>query len=191
MCSLHRYWSYEMRCWRFRLRHFFDVEKMWDIFCHFSMWHYYWTWKWRRSISTVSSNKKGVILLSLLLKVKVKKSTQRWFMVDVDKEGIAGQWLCGSVGRAVASDTRGPRFESSHRQKFILNICFLSTVYWKDENKKKEAGIGPFLKKRRNCLYMRNTILGHVGGISVSFFASWTQRPDPINCLYLHYANHF
>ena len=26
---------------------------------------------------------------------------------------------CGSVGRAVASDTRGPQFESSHRQKFI------------------------------------------------------------------------
>ena len=38
---------------------------------------------------------------------------------------------CGSVGRAVASDTRGPRFESSHQQKFIniLNICLLSTVY--------------------------------------------------------------
>ena len=38
---------------------------------------------------------------------------------------------CGSVGRAVASNTRGPWFESSHRQKFIyiLNICFLSTVY--------------------------------------------------------------
>ena len=28
----------------------------------------------------------------------------------------------GSVGRAVASNSRGPRFESSHRQKFILNI---------------------------------------------------------------------
>ena len=26
---------------------------------------------------------------------------------------------CGSVGRAVASDTRGPRFVSSHRHKFI------------------------------------------------------------------------
>ena len=26
---------------------------------------------------------------------------------------------CGSVGRAVASDTRDPRFESIHRQKFI------------------------------------------------------------------------
>ena len=34
---------------------------------------------------------------------------------------------CGSVGRAVASDTRGPRFESSHRQN-LLNICLLSTV---------------------------------------------------------------
>ena len=27
---------------------------------------------------------------------------------------------------------------------FILNICLLSTVYWKDENKEKEAGDGPF-----------------------------------------------
>ena len=56
---------------------------------------------------------------------------------------------CGSVGRAVASNTRGPRFESSHRQNFIfiLNICLLSTVFWKDENKEKEAGCGPFKKK--------------------------------------------
>ena len=55
---------------------------------------------------------------------------------------------CGSVGRAVASNTRGPRFESSHQQKFIfkLNIWLLSTVYWKDKNKEKEkeAGYGPF-----------------------------------------------
>ena len=29
---------------------------------------------------------------------------------------------CGSVGRVVASDSRGPQFESSHRRKFILNI---------------------------------------------------------------------
>ena len=53
---------------------------------------------------------------------------------------------CGSVGKAVASNTRGPQFKSSHRQKFIyiLNICLLSTVYWKDENKEKEAGKDPF-----------------------------------------------
>ena len=30
---------------------------------------------------------------------------------------------------------------------FILNICLLSTVCWKDENKEKEAGDGPFFKK--------------------------------------------
>ena len=42
-----------------------------------------------------------------------------------------GQWLCDSVGRAVASDTRGLQFKSSHWQKliYILNICLLSTVY--------------------------------------------------------------
>ena len=34
---------------------------------------------------------------------------------------------CGSVGRAVASNTRGPWFESSH-WKNLLNIYLLSTV---------------------------------------------------------------
>ena len=53
---------------------------------------------------------------------------------------------CGSVGRVVASDSRGPQFESSHRQKFILNIY--CQLYWKDKNKEKEAGNGPFLKKK-------------------------------------------
>ena len=47
----------------------------------------------------------------------------------------------GSVGRAVAPDSRGPRLESSHRKKIILNIY---SLYWKDENKEKEAGNGPF-----------------------------------------------
>ena len=38
---------------------------------------------------------------------------------------------CGSVGRAVASDTKGPRLESSRWQIFtyLLNICLLSAVY--------------------------------------------------------------
>ena len=46
---------------------------------------------------------------------------------------------CGSVGRAVASDTRGPWSESSHWQLLYrsFNYCQL---YWKDENKEKEAG---------------------------------------------------
>ena len=41
---------------------------------------------------------------------------------------------CGTVGRAVAYDTRGPGFESSHRQ-LLLNIYLLLTVCRKDENK--------------------------------------------------------
>ena len=50
---------------------------------------------------------------------------------------------CGSVGRAVASDTRGPQFESSHRKiKFILNTYLPSTVL----KRQKQAGNGPFLK---------------------------------------------
>ena len=35
---------------------------------------------------------------------------------------------------------------------FILNICLLSIVYWKDENKEKEAGDGP-LKKTLTLLH--------------------------------------
>ena len=53
---------------------------------------------------------------------------------------------CGAVGRVVASNTRGPEFESSHRQP-LLNIYLLLTVCRKDENKeKKEAANGPFKK---------------------------------------------
>ena len=53
---------------------------------------------------------------------------------------------CGSVGRVVASNSRGPLFEYSHWQTFIFNIYY--QLYSKDENKEKEAGNGPFFKKR-------------------------------------------
>ena len=53
---------------------------------------------------------------------------------------------CGSIGREVASDTTGPRFESSHRQ-LLLYQYFLLTICRKDENKEKEAGNGPFFEK--------------------------------------------
>ena len=42
----------------------------------------------------------------------------------VDKNFVFMGSGCGSVGRAVASDTRGPQFESSHRQFF----CVLSVI---------------------------------------------------------------
>ena len=38
--------------------------------------------------------------------------------LNIDPSGSG----CGSVGRVVASDIRGPRFESSHQQVFIMNI---------------------------------------------------------------------
>ena len=47
---------------------------------------------------------------------------------------------CGSVGRAVASDGRGPRFESSHRQNDIEQ-CLLSTVLKRQKINKKRPGI--------------------------------------------------
>ena len=51
---------------------------------------------------------------------------------------------CGSVGRAFASDTRGPRFESSHWQKFIEHLFSVNCI---EETKINEAGNGPFFKK--------------------------------------------
>ena len=54
---------------------------------------------------------------------------------------------CGAVGRPVASDTRGPGFESSHRQ-LLLNTIYCH-VCRKDETKDKEARSGPFLNKIR------------------------------------------
>ena len=51
---------------------------------------------------------------------------------------------CGSVGRVVDSNSRGPQFKSSHRQKFMWNVY--CQLYWKDANKEKEAGICQFLK---------------------------------------------
>ena len=57
---------------------------------------------------------------------------------------------CGSVGRAVTSDTRGPQFKSSHRQKNYLHIEHLFTVncVLKRRKEEKEAGNGPFFKTK-------------------------------------------
>ena len=50
---------------------------------------------------------------------------QRWWL---------GQW-CGSIGRAVTSDTRGPWFESSHR----LTLYNLFTVQCIEKNKRPRS----------------------------------------------------
>ena len=52
---------------------------------------------------------------------------------------------CGSVGKAVASNSRGPWFESRHRQK-INEHSLLSTALKRRKIKKKRPGIAPFRK---------------------------------------------
>ena len=51
---------------------------------------------------------------------------------------------CDSVDIVVASDARGPRFETSLRQLLLINY-FLLIVCRKDKSKEKEAVNGPSL----------------------------------------------
>ena len=44
---------------------------------------------------------------------------------------------CGSIGKAVSSNARGPRFESSHRQTFISDF-YLFTVNCIEKTKIKK-----------------------------------------------------
>ena len=53
---------------------------------------------------------------------------------------------CGSVGRVVASNSRGLRFESSHRQKSILNVFTVNCIE-KTKIKKKRPMIAHLFKK--------------------------------------------
>ena len=59
---------------------------------------------------------------------------------------------CDSVGRVVASDTRGLRFESRHRQIFIEHLFTNVNYIVKTKIKEKEAGNGPFLYKKNKGL---------------------------------------
>ena len=49
---------------------------------------------------------------------------------------------CGAVGRVVASDTRGPEFESSHWQ-LLLKIYLVLTICRKDEKLRKRGRVCP------------------------------------------------
>ena len=62
---------------------------------------------------------------------------------------------CASVGRAVASNTRGSRFESSHWQNlFILNILFIVKLCIEKTKIKKRGRDGPFDKKSLGAHFM-------------------------------------
>ena len=81
-----------------------------------------------------------------LFELELQPSTYASFVSRFKKVWGSG---CGSVGRAVASDDRGPRFETSFRQTFIKNI-YLFTVdcIKKTKIKKKRPGMAHFKKKK-------------------------------------------
>ena len=56
---------------------------------------------------------------------------------------------CGSVGRAVAFDTRGPWFDSSHWQNFIEQLFIINCIE-KTKINKKSTGMAHFKKRRQN-----------------------------------------
>ena len=55
---------------------------------------------------------------------------------------------CGSVGRAVAYDTRGPRFDSSHWQNFNEHLFIVNCIEKTKINKKRLGMAHFFLKKK-------------------------------------------
>ena len=67
---------------------------------------------------------------------------------------------CGSVDRAVAFNTRGLRFDSSHRQKFIEHLFIINCIE-KTKINKKRPGMAHFLKKTRSWSthFIINTVL--------------------------------
>ena len=51
--------------------------------------------------------------------------------------GCGGQWY-GSVGRAVASDTRSPQFESN-RHDILYRTCIYTQMHWKGNSEEKRG----------------------------------------------------
>ena len=61
---------------------------------------------------------------------------------------------CGSIGRVVAFDTRGLRFDSSHRQNFIEQSSIINCIEKTKLNKKRPGMAHFFLKKMLKLLFV-------------------------------------
>ena len=81
--------------------------------------------------------------MAATIKIRVSQ-IKLWIEISIWFRGSG----CGSVDRAVASDTRDPRFESRHWQTFIKHLFTVNCVE-KTKIKKKEAGNGPFFLKKK------------------------------------------
>ena len=72
------------------------------------------TWQQASPVTQCHQGKKRK--LEIEVEGDKRQRTKRTLWRSKEREQGSG---CGSVGRAVASDTRDPRFKSSHRQNFI------------------------------------------------------------------------
>ena len=97
---------------------------------------------------------------------------------------------CRSVGRAVTSDARGPRFKSSHWQNFIIDIyLFTLNLLRRQKIKKKRPIMAHFLFiKDNDCLsdlLIRRDIVLKARIEKHLFSSSWCRPPSGSHGSYL------
>ena len=110
------------------------------------------------------------------------------FMVagDITTSVNKGRWLgsgCGLVGRAVASDTRGPWFESSQWQNVCWTIVYLFTIKCIENTKinKKRPGMAHFFKKQCQVGQWAVFLFRCLWVISLMFRSFWSSRRDKVD----------
>ena len=114
------------------------------------------------------------------------------YILDPVNLNEPGQWLCGSVGRAVTSNTIGPWFESSHRQKNYCTFVYCQLCIEKTKINKKRPGMAHLKKILMNTLTSLKThqwqvpdlkrIVGKSGSQS-----GWNRFRNALHRLYLHW----
>ena len=110
-----------------------------------STFQFFQSWEWVNLV---------IVYLSAGAIYNFKRNVTRKFLITDVRNGqykfTEVESGCGSVGRAVASDIRGPRFESSLRQTFINIEQLLYTVNCvlkRRKIEKKRPGMAHFFKK--------------------------------------------
>ena len=80
-------------------------------------------------------------------------------LVPIDKESQLPGSGCGSVGRAVTFNTRGLRFESSHRQNLYWTFVCLFTINCIEKTKINKRGREWPTFKRKSAAISRKYVL--------------------------------
>ena len=83
-----------------------------------------------------------ITIRQVLSSLSIDSFIKNWFLQTILFMGSG----CGSVGRVVTSNTRGPRFESSHRQIYFIHWTFVYCQLCIEKTKitKKRPGMAHF-----------------------------------------------